>query len=169
MLFSPARVLAGSRLSPVSGCLCAISLLHALTPPQTQTARSVGEAVLVQAVNETNAAELPVLLATRLLPDMDAEESALLERHSADAGHLPISNQLGRVDVRPVPLLLPAHNSGHASILAWSQSSGAAHQQHVDENGTMSARQVSSTFVALRHTLRAGLQACLKLLLVRRP
>ncbi|KAK9799736.1 hypothetical protein WJX73_006461 [Symbiochloris irregularis] len=55
-------------------------------------------AVFPKAVNESNAAQLPVLLATKLLPDMDADEAALLARHAADAGHLPVSNQLGRVD-----------------------------------------------------------------------
>lgn len=53
----------------------------------------------VQAVNETNAPQLPVLLATKLLPEMEAQHLHLQARHAADAGHLNLIDQIARTDV----------------------------------------------------------------------
>ena len=51
-------------------------------------------------MNESNAPQLPVLLATKLLPAMEAQEATLLARHAADAGHLHLADQLARVEVQ---------------------------------------------------------------------
>lgn len=50
-------------------------------------------------MNESNAAHLPVLLATKLLPEMEAQEAALAARHAADASHLSLSDQMMRIEV----------------------------------------------------------------------
>lgn len=56
--------------------------------------------VFPKAVNETNAPQLPVLLATKLLPEMEAQHLHLQARHAADAGHLNLIDQIARTDMQ---------------------------------------------------------------------
>ena len=69
------------------------------TSAQSTICFVVNGQVHVQAVNEQNASQLPILLATKLLPEMEAQEAQLLARHAADAGHLDLGDQISRVDV----------------------------------------------------------------------
>ena len=55
------------------------------------------------AVNAANAAALPVMLATRALPEMEAEQAALLARHRAAAGTAPLGAQYEAIGVRAPP------------------------------------------------------------------
>lgn len=52
-----------------------------------------------RAVNAANAAALPIMLATRALPEMEAEQAALLARHRAAAGALPLGAQYEAIGV----------------------------------------------------------------------
>jgi len=60
-------------------------------------------------VNAANAAALPVMLATRALPEMEAEQAALLARHRAAAGTAPLGAQYEAIGVRAPT---PAHAQG---------------------------------------------------------
>lgn len=55
-----------------------------------------------QAVNAANAAQLPLLLATRALPEMEAQDRALLGAHRAAAGQQPVGAQYEALGVRLV-------------------------------------------------------------------
>ena len=53
-----------------------------------------------RAVSAANAAALPIMLATRALPEMEAEQAALLAAHRAAAGALPLGTQYEATGVR---------------------------------------------------------------------
>ncbi len=54
-------------------------------------------------MNAANAAALPVMLATRALPEMEAEQADLLARHRAAAGTAPLGAQYEAIGVRAPP------------------------------------------------------------------
>ena len=54
-----------------------------------------------RAVSASNAAALPIMLATRALPEMEAEQAALLAAHRAAAGAAPLGAQYEATGVRP--------------------------------------------------------------------
>ena len=56
--------------------------------------------MLLQAVNEQNAARLPLMLATKLLPAMEAEEAQMLAAHRAAAHSKDLGTQIAELTVR---------------------------------------------------------------------
>ncbi len=62
----------------------------------------------VQAVNAANARTLPIMLATKALPEMETEERELLRRQSQAAAGTPLGAQYEKLGVsqRPVTLSL---------------------------------------------------------------
>ena len=56
-----------------------------------------------RAVIAANAAALPIMLATRPLPEMEAEQAALLAAHRTAAGALPLGVQYEATGVRTTP------------------------------------------------------------------
>ena len=55
---------------------------------------------LLQAVNAANASRLPILLATKALPEMEAEDAGLLWAHRDAAGGAPVGEQYEALGVR---------------------------------------------------------------------
>ena len=51
-------------------------------------------------MSAANAAALPIMLATRALPEMEDEQAALLAAHRAAAGSLPLGAQYEATGVR---------------------------------------------------------------------
>ena len=58
----------------------------------------------LQAVNEHNAARLPLLLSTKLLPDMDAAAAQMLQAHQAASKDKELAVQVSELTVRPAHL-----------------------------------------------------------------
>ena len=79
-----------------------------------------------RAVNAAIAAALPIMLATRALPEAEAEQAALLARHRAAAGALPLGAQYEAIGVSLVYASLRWSKSLAASCLpASSQAENA--------------------------------------------
>ena len=55
----------------------------------------------MQAVNEHNAARLPLLLSTKLLPGMEAEEAQMLQAHAAAFKGQELAVQISELTVSP--------------------------------------------------------------------
>jgi hypothetical protein len=53
-----------------------------------------------QAVNAANAGRLPILLASKALPEMEAEDAGLLWAHRDAAGGAPVGEQYEALGVR---------------------------------------------------------------------
>ena len=65
-------------------------------------ARGKGQGLYVmQAVNEHNAARLPLLLSTKLLPGMEAEEEQMLQAHAAAFKGQELAVQISELTVSP--------------------------------------------------------------------
>ena len=68
----------------------------------------------LQAVNEHNAARLPLLLSTKLLPDMDAAAAQMLQAHQAASKDKELAMQVSELTVHPVL----QHSSVHCELAA---------------------------------------------------
>lgn len=54
-----------------------------------------------QAVNQENAPLLPIMLASKELPEMEEEEASLLEKHRQASFGVPVGSQYEHLSVRP--------------------------------------------------------------------
>ena len=54
---------------------------------------------VVQAVNAANAQLLPIMLATKSLPEMEAEQTQLLSRQQQQMGSQPLGSQFEKLGV----------------------------------------------------------------------
>jgi hypothetical protein len=59
-----------------------------------------------QAVNQENAAILPIMLATKVLPEMEVEQAALLEKYTEPNAGVPLGLQYQELSVRTLLVAL---------------------------------------------------------------
>ena len=74
---------------------------HACTPMRhRRPTPGTGLRMRRQAVNAANAPQLPLMLATKALPEMEAEDAGLLWAHRDAAGNAPVGAQYEQLGVR---------------------------------------------------------------------